>query len=92
MWLMSEITYRKSKKVNEAGWNRKKKYPHFIIKNFPRWMSLSQRRCTTALSSVHFWAKIDSQNAAGSSVTESSPCTGEGRMEGISTMRIQTAK
>lgn len=36
--------------------------------------------------------KINSQNAAGSPVTESSPCTGEGRMEGISTIRIHTAK
>lgn len=36
--------------------------------------------------------KIDSQNAAGSPVTEPSPCTGEGRTEGMSAIRIQTAK
>lgn len=50
------------------------------------------KRCTTALSSVHFWAKLIHRTAAVSPVTESSACTGEERMEGISTIRIQTAK
>lgn len=58
---MLKGAYSESKKVNEAGWQQKRKKVPTLYQdnnNLPRWMLLSQQRPTAALSSGHFWAKL----------------------------------